>query len=114
MRSAPVSLAVVIAAIGFVGCSADAEVSIGGTSIDTAEAEQEVSSGLADAYGDPPKTLTCPDDIDAAEGETFVCEGVSPDPESRPFEIEVTMTDDEGGIRYPTQVTFTGDRGASS
>lgn len=108
MRSAPITLAALITAIGFAGCSADAEVSIGGTSIDTDEAEQQISSGLADAYGDPPKTLTCPDDVDAVEGETFVCEGRSPDPESQPFEIEVTMTDDEGGIRYPTQVTFTG------
>src|SRR5680860_1537429 len=75
MRSAPTTLAALITAIAFAGCSADAEVSIGGTSIDTDEAEQEISSGLADAYGDPPKTLTCPDDVDAVEGETFACEG---------------------------------------
>lgn len=105
MRHLAASLLTIAALAALAGCGA--EFSIGGTTIDNEEAEQEISDGLAAAYGEPPKSLTCPADVEATEGETFVCEGVSPDPQGRPFEIEVTMTDDEGSIRYPTQVTFT-------
>lgn len=90
-------------ATSLAGC--DFEFSVGGSSIDSDQAAEEISGGLEDAYGEPPESLTCPDDIEPKQGETFTCEGVAPD--GRPFQIEATMTDDEGGIRYPTQVEFT-------
>jgi hypothetical protein len=91
-------------AAGLAGC--DFELSVGGSSIDSEQAAEQISGSLEDAYGEPPESLTCPDDVEPKEGETFTCDGVAPG--GRPFEIEVTMTDDEGGIRYPTQVDFTG------
>lgn len=104
ISSSAASLAVVVAlALSLAGC--DFEFSIGGDSIDGEEAAQEISDGLEDAYGEPPRSLTCPEDVEPRDGETFACEGEAPD--GRPFRIEVTMTDDEGGIRYPTQVEFT-------
>jgi Domain of unknown function (DUF4333) len=95
---------VALLAASLAGC--DFEFSVGGSSIDNEQAAEEISGGLEDAYGEPPESLTCPDDVEPKEGETFTCEGVAPD--GRPFQIEVTMTDEEGGIRYPTQVEFTG------
>lgn len=102
IRLLPIA-AVLALALALGGC--EFELSVGGSSIDSEQAAEEISGGLEDAYGEPPRSLTCPEDVDAKEGETFICEGESP--EGRPFEIEVTMTDDEGGIRYPTQVEFT-------
>ncbi len=113
MRSASLTLLATTAMLALAGCSADAEVSFGDKTLNAQEAEQNINSALEDTYGEAPERLTCPDGVDAVKGETFVCEGISPAPESRPFAIEVTMTDDEGGIRYPTQVTFTdGPNGA--
>ncbi len=107
MTSSPTRLLTIAAALALAlalgGC--EFEFSVGGSSIDSEQAAEEISGGLEDAYGEPPRSLTCPEDVEANEGETFTCEGESP--EGRPFEIEVTMTDDEGGIRYPTQVELT-------
>jgi hypothetical protein len=98
-----ISLVALLAA-GLAGC--EFEFSVGGSSIDNEQAAEEISGGLENAYGEPPESLTCPDDVEPKEGETFTCEGVAPD--GRQFQIDVTMTDDEGSIRYPTRVEFTG------
>lgn len=90
--------------IGF-GCSAKGEISLGDKTIDSREAEEQISGGLGDAYGAPPQSLSCPEDVVAEQDKSFSCTGESPD--GRRFRIEVTMTDDEGGIRYPTVVEFT-------
>ena len=95
------------------GCSAEGEISLGGSNeIDREKAEEEISGGLEAEHGDPPKSLTCPEGVEIVEGETFICEGE--DPVGAPFEIEVTMTDDEGGVRYPTSVTYTGEPAGSA
>ncbi len=87
------------------GCSAKGEISLGDSMIDSERAEKEISGGLEDAYGTPPKSLDCPADVKAEEGKSFTCTGE--DPDGRPFQLDVVMTDDEGGIRYPTTVEFT-------
>lgn len=110
MRPFLVLLVVLTFAFAFAGCSFSC--SIGSSNIDSAEAEETISGGLEAEYGQPPRSLTCPDDVEPVEGETFTCEGE--DPEGRQFEIEVEMTDDEGGIRYPTVVEFTDEPTGSS
>ncbi len=93
------------------GC--EASFHIGSNEIDANKAEKAISGALTDNYGTAPKSLTCPSGIEAKEGGTFTCTGESPDDPPRPFEIEVTMTSNDGDIRYPSAVTFT-DQGAAS
>jgi hypothetical protein len=108
MRTKLAAALAIGAMLTIAGCSCSGEISFGDKTIDSEEAAQEISDGLADAYGVAPKSMTCPDGVEVAEGETFVCTGVSPDSDgARPFEVEVKMTDDKGGIRYRTQVTYT-------
>ncbi|HKJ36546.1 MAG TPA: DUF4333 domain-containing protein [Solirubrobacterales bacterium] len=95
-------LAAVAAALIGAGCSADAEVSVGGKSINQGDVEQEIAEGLPRDPADlPDPEVDCDgiSDIDVEEGSTFTCTGANP-ANGEEFPIEVELTNDEGGFRY--------------
>nr|WP_249420429.1 DUF4333 domain-containing protein [Rhabdothermincola salaria] len=65
------------------------------TVIDANKAEAEIETVLDDA-GVSAATVTCPTDIEAAEGESFDCEVTTTDDVT--FAMVVTMADDEGRV----------------
>jgi hypothetical protein len=94
--------AAVAAAMLVAGCSADAEVSIGGKSINQEDVEREIAEGLPRDPPDlPDPEVDCDgiSDIDVEEGSTFTCTGTSPT-NGETFPIEVELTNDEGGFRF--------------
>mgnify|MGYP003116711788 CR=1 FL=1 len=82
-----VALPAVVGAV-LVGCSST-------TVIDAEKAETEIESVLGDAGVDA-SSVTCPTDVEAAEGETFDCEVTTVDGVT--FPMVVTMADDEGTV----------------
>jgi hypothetical protein len=105
-RVAAVIAAALIAVLTVAGCSANAEVSIGGESFDRADMETTISEGLGDeAAGRPDPEVDCDgvEDLDVEDGNEFTCTGTAPNGEQ--FPIEVVLTDDEGGYRYAVPPT---------
>lgn len=82
-------------------CSA----SIGAPQVDKSEVASQISTQLAQKFGEPPDDVTCPEDLDAEVGATVTCllteEGAeydvtatvtSADGESANFDIKVADT----------------------
>ena len=100
MKRVVVIGAVLAATIGVAGCSADAEVSIGGKSLDPADMEETISAGLGEQAQLPDPEVDCDgiQDVEVTDGSKFTCTGIAPNGDE--FPIDVTLTDDEGGYRY--------------
>jgi hypothetical protein len=102
MKSSRLHTAAIAAALLVTGCSADAEVSIGGKSIDQEDVESEIAEGLPREPPDlPDPEVDCEgiSDIDVEKGSTFTCTGTNPT-NGETFPVEVELTNDEGGFRY--------------
>jgi hypothetical protein len=67
----------------------------GGTEIDAAKTEELIRKNVA---GPPPKTVECPDDIEAEKGETFRCD-LTYEHGVPPAIVTVHIEDDDGKIR---------------
>jgi len=93
-------LVVLIATLAVAGCSANAEVSIGGESFDRADMEDTIAGGLGDRAELPDPEVDCDgvEDLDVKEGNEFTCTGTAPNGDQ--FPIDVVLTDDQGGYRY--------------
>lgn len=89
---------VAVAAFGFVGCSADAEISVGNDTVNDTSLEESLSDQLGERVGEPPEEVDCPAGVTAKEGEKFECVGTAPNGDE--FVIDVTLLDDEGGYRF--------------
>ncbi len=87
---------VVLGAVALTACSASA--SVGGASLDQESVEAEIERDLTEFAGVAPEAIDCTGiaDIEVDEGNTFTCTGTAPNGEQ--FDIEVTLTDDEGGF----------------
>ena len=105
---------VLIAAIGVVLAGCNAEVSIGEKSIERADLESTISSGLGDQAGLPDPEVDCDgvQDIEVKDGSTFTCTGTAPNGDQ--FPIDVTLTDDQGGYRYEVPPTAGSSQGSGA
>ena len=80
--------AVLAATAAFAGC--------GQTTIETSELEAELKSQLGADAGVEPRSVECPNDIEAEKGKKFDCTLTAPNGDE--VRVEVTLTDDEGGF----------------
>jgi uncharacterized protein DUF4333 len=92
MRIAVTGITAAIACLGalmLAGC---------GKKLDTDKIERGVEQGLMDRTGTKIASVTCPDDVEAKEGDTFRCTAKASSGES--LQIEVVQEDDEGHVRW--------------
>ncbi len=84
------------AVVVLAGCSGS--VSVGGKSLDQGSVESEISSDLTESVGVAPESVDCEgiSDIEVEADNTFVCTGTAPNGDE--FDINVTLTNDEGGF----------------
>ena len=79
--------ALALPALALAGC--------GGTEIDAGKAEKLIKDNI----GQPvPRSVDCPDGVEAKEGETFTCK-LAYDHGVPPAEVTVHIVDDDGRIR---------------
>lgn len=83
---------------GLAGCSA--EVSTGGKTVNTEEAENQIATQISEQTGTD-ATVTCPDDVKAEKGATFDC--TAADADGNEITVVVTQKDDEGNVSFKTQ-----------
>ena len=74
----------------------------GEKTLDTADAEDEISDQLV-AQGRPkPKAVECPDDMKAKKGEKYTCTLTAPAGDKA--KVNLTMLDDDGKFRFEVVV----------
>jgi Domain of unknown function (DUF4333)/Protein of unknown function (DUF2510) len=67
------------------------------TRLDTAVVEQQIAEALSQSSG-LTTTVTCPDEVTIATGDTFTCTATTDD--GRTAQIEVTQDDDQGNVTW--------------
>jgi Domain of unknown function (DUF4333) len=102
-RTGAIIGAVVAAVLVLGGLAVGALLLFGSTTLDTAEAESQISQLTEDQAGIAPTDVSCPADIAAEAGATFAC---SASLEDQPISFTVTQTDDEGNVRISSDNTF--------
>jgi hypothetical protein len=65
--------------------------------LDTANIEQQIAETLSQSSG-LTTTVTCPDEVTVAAGDTFTCTATTDD--GRTAQIEVTQDDDQGTVTW--------------
>jgi Domain of unknown function (DUF4333) len=76
----------------------------GTTTIDTAEAERQITQLTADQVGVAAGDVTCPEDVEAQAGGTFTCTATL-DGQETSFTVE--QTDGEGNVQISSDDTYT-------
>ncbi len=71
--------------------------------LDSTEAEQLISQATEEQAGVAPTDVSCPSDIEAEAGATFVCTASL---EGQPISFEVTQTDDDGNVEVASVNSF--------
>jgi hypothetical protein len=96
IRPISIALFTVFSAIVLTGC----EASIGTTSkIDVKKVETEITKGYEEqAAGSKVKSVKCPEEISSTKGTKATCVMTLEDGSTG--DIDVKVTDDEGGIRW--------------
>jgi hypothetical protein len=75
--------------------------------LDTSELESLAAQRIETVVGFPPASVDCPDDIEAAAGNTFSCTVTGSD--GTTAEIQVTQQDDEGNVSVAGNLLKTGE-----
>lgn len=88
IRSTFIATATLAATAALAGC--------GQQTIETSELEAELKSQLGADAGVEPRSVECPDDIEAEKGRKFDCTLTAPNGDE--VRVEVTLTNDEGGF----------------
>jgi hypothetical protein len=86
----PRYLAVIVACLALSAC--------GESTLDTGNIEDEIAPQLAEEYGTKDADVSCPDDIEAKEGEEFDCDVTAPG--GVEAKVTVTQEDDEGNVTW--------------
>ena len=82
--------AALAAAVGLAAC--------GKTTIDTGSAEDSISDNIQKQLGQKPKSVDCPDDIEAKKGGTFQCKVTASNGSTAT--IKAVQTDDNGHFNF--------------
>jgi DNA-binding transcriptional regulator WhiA len=79
----------VLAALVFAAC--------GEKTLDTADAEDEISDKLQEQGRPKPDKVECPDDMTAEKGKTYTCKLTAGEDE---LDVKLTMLDDDGKFEF--------------
>ena len=75
----------------------------GTKTLDSAEAQRQITALTEEQTGVAPTDVSCPADIEAEAGATFSCTGSL---EGQPISFTVTQTDDDGNVEFNGDNTF--------
>ena len=64
--------------------------------VDNADLESKLKDQLGQSAGVEPRSVECPEDVEIEKGKTFDCTLTAPNGDE--VRVEVTFTNDEGGI----------------
>ncbi len=102
-RTAAIVGAVVAAVLVLGGLVVGALLLFGTKTLDTAEAERQITQLTEEQAGVAPTDVSCPADIEAESGATFAC---SASLEDQPITFTVRQTDDDGNVQIDSDNTF--------
>ena len=94
-------------AIAVSGCS----VTVGGSTVNTQKAEDEISKGIEQQTG-VAVTVSCPSDVPAEAGGQFACTATAAD--GKTGTVMVLQKDDQGNISWELENTSEFDSGADT
>jgi hypothetical protein len=72
-----------------------------GSKLDMGKAEQEIADSIQQQTGAKVASVQCPENIEAAKGNTFRCDAKLADGRVAPVKVE--QVDDNGSIRYSVE-----------
>jgi len=101
-KQVSVAISCVVAALALAAC--EASVEIGGDTISADDIESEASSALAAKVGQTPKSIDCPDDLDAKEGESEQCTLTAKDGTTYEMTATIESVSDDGTAHFDFQV----------
>jgi len=101
-KQAAVGISCLVASVTLAACEASVEV--GGDTIAADDIEKEASSALAAKYNKAPKSIDCPDDLDAKEGESETCTLTSDDGTTYPMTATIESVTDDGTANFDFRV----------
>ena len=101
-RQVAAGISCVAASVALAACEASVEV--GGDSISADDIETEASSALAAKVGQTPKSIDCPDDLDAKEGESETCTLTAKDGTTYDMTATIESVSDDGTAHFDFQV----------
>lgn len=85
-------IAAATCAFALAGCGTD--------TVNMENAEREIAAGLEEETGAPDVEVTCPEEVEAKEGDTFDCTATTGNERAK---VHVTQRDDEGNLRWELQ-----------
>ena len=94
---------VVTAVLVLGGLAVGALLLFGSTTLDTADAERQITQLTEEQAGVAPTGVSCPADIEAEAGASFTC---SASLEDQPISFTVEQTDDEGNVQITSDNSF--------
>ena len=94
-RSIAVVISIAAASVALSAC--EESVSVGGSSVSKSEIESKATEKLGAEVGQVPKSVVCPDDLDAKVGESETCVLTAKDGTTYDMTAKITSVDDDGG-----------------
>ncbi len=90
------------------------EASVGGDKIQASELEKQSSDVLTEEFGQKPKSVECPEDLDAEVDASEVC--ILVDQMNNEYDMTVTVTsvDDDGNAKFDIDVSDVKGKSTSS
>ena len=85
------------------GLGAGALFLFGGSTLDDADAEQQISAQVQEQTGVAPASVDCPSGVELAEGTTSTC---TVDLQGQTFEYTITQLDDEGAVEFTSDAVY--------
>jgi hypothetical protein len=75
----------------------------GGSTLDTAEAEERIAAQVEEQTGVAPSAVECPADVELAEGTTSACTVTL---QGQTYDYVVTQLDDEGSVEFSSDAVY--------
>ena len=85
------------------GLGAGAFFLLGGSTLDDADAERQISAQVEEQTGVAPTGVDCPSGVDLAEGTTSTC---TVDLQGQTFDYTITQLDDEGSVEFTSDAVY--------
>ena len=85
------------------GLGAGAFLLFGGSTLDDADAEGQISAQVQEQTGIAPDSVDCPSGVDLAEGTTSTC---SVTLQGQTFDYTLTQLDDEGAVEFSSDAVY--------